>query len=291
MMPTLGSTVASLQTIRRYCRRFGLIDGINFYYFSNSPGRLLKLELHGLPAPFYLRSGTSDIAVVKQTFLDSAHNAVALDPEPCTIIDLGANIGLVAVYYANLYPKATVIAVEPDPENFDLLLKNTGPYGNIRLLQAAAWGSNTPLRVEGQGRDYWSRTVRPTEASRDDIATVPGITISELMRRFDLSSIDLLKVDIEGAEKEIFASNHEGWLGATKAILIELHDRFVPGCSNAFFKAIVGRPFAHSQIGEYTFVQFGEADSGTVQLRPLVNSPPLMKGDSLGFGLSQSDAV
>ena len=76
------------------------------------------------------------------------------------------------------------------------------------------------------------------------------------MRRFGLNSIDLLKIDIEGSEKEIFDLNCKGWLAATKAILIELHDRYVPGCSNAFFKAIVDRPFTHSQIDEYVFVQF-----------------------------------
>jgi FkbM family methyltransferase len=179
-----------------------------------------------------------------------------LDQEPRTIIDLGANIGLVAAHYANLYPKATVIAVEPDPENFVLLRKNTEHYENIRTLQAAVWSSDAPVQID-QSRDYWSRTVRAADTSpREGVVAVPGITIAELMRRFALSSIDLLKIDIEGSEKEIFDRNFDGWLGATKAILIELHDDLVPGSSNAFFKAIVGRNFTHSQVDEYMFVRF-----------------------------------
>lgn len=255
-MLTLGSMLFKLHAVKRYCRFFGVINGLDFYFRGDSPGRLLKLEFPGLSSPVHLRSGTSDVAVFKNVFLDDAHLGVALDQEPRTIIDLGANIGLVAIHYANLYPTATIIAVEPDPENFALLVKNTIAYGNIRPLRAAVWSSNIPLQIEDPGRDFWGRTVRPRDASRIIGATVPGITVTELMRQFELRSIDLLKIDIEGAEKELFESGCEDWLFSTKAILIELHDRLSPGCSNAFFGAIVDRPFAHSQVDEYVFVRF-----------------------------------
>jgi hypothetical protein len=57
------------------------------------------------------------------------------------------------------------------------------------------------------------------------------------MRDYDLEKIDLLKVDVEGSEREIFA-NAEPWIESVGAICMELHDRFKAGCSRSFFKAV-----------------------------------------------------
>ena len=52
------------------------------------------------------------------------------------------------------------------------------------------------------------------------------------------NSIDILKIDIEGAEKELFMDNYKTWLGKTKVIVIELHDRLDKEISGIFFKAV-----------------------------------------------------
>jgi hypothetical protein len=66
---------------------------------------------------------------------------------------------------------------------------------------------------------------------------VRGITIGTLLREQDLSRIDLLKVDIEGAERELFEGD-TGWLAVTRTVLIELHDHTRPGCEEAFLRAV-----------------------------------------------------
>jgi hypothetical protein len=55
---------------------------------------------------------------------------------------------------------------------------------------------------------------------------------------------------VEGAEKEIFSASCDDWLPRTNVILIELHDRFRPGCSDAFFSAVSTRDFHHAQRGQ-----------------------------------------
>jgi Methyltransferase FkbM domain len=67
------------------------------------------------------------------------------------------------------------------------------------------------------------------------------VTVPEIMREHGLDRIDLLKVDIEGSEMEVF-SHADAWIGSVDAISVELHDRFKPGCSSAFFKAVEDFP-------------------------------------------------
>jgi len=64
------------------------------------------------------------------------------------------------------------------------------------------------------------------------------------MERFQLEEIDLLKIDIEGAEKELFSTNYESWLPKTKVLYIELHDRYRKGTATSFFKAICQYDFS-----------------------------------------------
>lgn len=83
------------------------------------------------------------------------------------------------------------------------------------------------------------------------------MTVEDIMERFNLDRIDLLKVDIEGAEKEVFSdSDAVKWIDAVDAIEVELHDRFRPGCSRAFFSRVGDFKIEHSR-GMNTFVARG----------------------------------
>ena len=63
------------------------------------------------------------------------------------------------------------------------------------------------------------------------------------MTKFNIPYIDILKMDIEGAEKEIFEFGYANWIPKVKVMIVELHDRYKEGCSKAFFKT----------MGEYEF--------------------------------------
>ena len=70
------------------------------------------------------------------------------------------------------------------------------------------------------------------------------------MKKMDWDHIDILKLDVEGAEKEIFSSNYEDWLPKTKVLIIELHDRMRKGCSKVVFSAISEYNFSLDISGE-----------------------------------------
>ena len=85
-----------------------------------------------------------------------------------------------------------------------------------------------------------------------------AVTIPGILREMDAARIDILKLDIEGAEYELFKTGAESWLGAIRQIVIELHDRYRPGCSQVFYAAIGRFPFAQEIRGENIFIKLGD---------------------------------
>ena len=159
-------------------------------------------------------------------------------------MDAGAYTGLSSAYFAGRYPEAKVIAIEPDGTNFDLLVRNTSALANVHPVRAALWSTSGSLEIVDPGQGEWAFRVAETndsgstklkleEAVRN---RVPAITIPEIMDSHCLSYIDLLKLDIEGSEKEVLAGSAP-WIEHVGAICIELHDRFKPGCSREFYRA------------------------------------------------------
>jgi FkbM family methyltransferase len=181
-----------------------------------------------------VRIGTTDVSVLRQV-LHECHYDVDLPFSPKTILDAGANIGLAAVYFANRYPDATIVAVEPDESNVQILRENTASYPHIRVIQGALWNRDMRLRLFDPGAGHHGFQVSGTPQSTD--ASVQGFRVDTLMREMGWSSLDLLKVDIEGAELEVFADS-EAWKHAVNACMAELHDDIKPGCTEAFTRAV-----------------------------------------------------
>ena len=165
-------------------------------------------------------------------------------------MDAGANIGMASIYFAHRYPEAKIIAIEPEASNFAVLARNVQPYPTIKAVHAAVWNRDGEVNVgkpapETGASGKWS-FVTSRQATGD---TIRAMTISSLMREFDVPVIDLAKIDIEGSEQEIFEDTR--WLAGLRCMMIELHDRFRPGCSKAVESAMQG--FKRSQRGETTF--------------------------------------
>lgn len=167
---------------------------------------------------------------------------------PRVIVDAGAYTGLSTSFFASRFPDAIIIAVEPDQENFELLVQNTKRYTNVHPIRAALWSESGNVSLVDPGDGAWG--LRLLESDDSSAATaghnsafgsVRAITVTDIIRDYDLEKIDLLKVDVEGSEREIFA-NPDPWIASVGAICMELHDRFKAGCSRSFFKAVSDFP-------------------------------------------------
>lgn len=204
----------------------------------------------GSDVKLLVRPGTSDIFVFNSTFHDNEHDWAFASP-PQVILDAGAYTGLSACYFAMRYPRARVIALEPDAANFALLTQNVSSFKNVQAINGALWSESGVLVVTDPGRGAWGLTVHESGGSGADRAnvaaehtcgsTVRAFTVSDIMRECGVDKIDLLKLDIEGSEKEVL-SNSGSWIKHVSAMSVELHDRFKPGCSRAFFNAVTDFP-------------------------------------------------
>ena len=218
---------------------------------SSSAIPLGTLKLKGYPYPFFFRHGASDVRVIRQIFLKEEYRELRGEKNMGRIIDCGANIGCSAVYFLSKYPDAELIAVEPDEGNFLLLQKNLEPFGGrARALRAAVWSRDQRLRVDrghfGDGKE-WSYQVR---VCRDDEqADVTALGLETILNKFNWEGVDLLKIDVERAELELFTSDYTPWLSRTRNMAIELHD---PDCEQVFLRAMAGYDYEVQQSGETT---------------------------------------
>jgi FkbM family methyltransferase len=192
--------------------------------------RLVELRVPGFDHTVWARPEGSDRASFEHVF-DGAYD-LDLSEEPRLIVDLGANAGYAAVFFALCYPTARILAVEPVPANAAILRRNAAPFERLDVVEAAAWPHPARLALVDPGKGYWGIRVAP-----DATGKVTAVTIPELLVRAGRDTIDLLKIDIEGAERQLFGQ-HTEWLTQVRVLVVELHDRFVPGCRAALAAAV-----------------------------------------------------
>jgi FkbM family methyltransferase len=157
---------------------------------------------------------------------------------PKTIVDAGANIGMASIFFARRYPGAKIIAIEPEASNFSLLMRNVRAYSAIVPIHAALWNRDGQISVgdpdpETGAGGKWAFVTREGPGAK-----VRAVTMPTLMQEMGVRTIDLAKIDIEGAEQELFQDTK--WLAGTECVMIGLHDRFRPGCSEVVNSAMQG---------------------------------------------------
>ncbi len=207
-----------------------------------------EFQLADVPHKIYARMDTSDPYVLNDIFQRREYQLPELSFAPRFIIDCGANSGYASIWFANVYPRARIIAIEPEKSNFEILEYNIRSYPQIQSIQSGIWNKNTNLEIRDVGRGKWGMMV--TELDEPTATSFKAVTIQSILEQSGFDEIDILKIDIEGAEKEVFASGYENWLGKVKVLIIELHDRMKRGSSKSFFKAISLYDFAFSMQGE-----------------------------------------
>jgi FkbM family methyltransferase len=155
----------------------------------------LRLDLGGRPVAVWLSDG-SELEVVRSILVSGEYGALDV-AHARTIIDLGANIGIAAMWFRSLNPEARIIAVEPDPFTFKKLCLNVGHDPLVRCVNVAITPETGPVAFVN-ARHSWESRVADTATG--DTSSARGITLDELMGAEGVDAIDILKVDIEGME-------------------------------------------------------------------------------------------
>ncbi|RYG52206.1 MAG: FkbM family methyltransferase [Chitinophagaceae bacterium] len=181
-----------------------------------------------------IRKNTSDLPIFYQVFCDLQYDIdFFLDFKPTRILDAGANVGFASLYFADKYSGAKILAVEAEERNFEQLKQNVQNLKRIQPVHAAAWYSNGPVHIKDSAEAEASFEVVEGETSAGK--TFNGMTIEALMQRASFDEVDILKMDIEGAEYYLFKHDPHVWLQKTRCLIIELHDKLQPGTSRSFF--------------------------------------------------------
>lgn len=204
---------------------------------------------------------SSDIEVLKQIFIFKEYlpvvkiyqeNFINEVGYTMNIIDAGSNIGLTSLFFLDYFKNSNIICVEPNPETFEVLEYNLQKSTNSNLVKinGAVWNSNTRIKIVKDFRDQleWSFRVEET----DDEDGIQAFTISQLMRNSSYESIDILKIDVEGAEKQLFTSPNSNidFLKVTKCLAIEIHDEF--DCREEIYQILSKYGFSFENHGELT---------------------------------------
>jgi FkbM family methyltransferase len=191
------------------------------------PGRrsVVQVRLRGHRAPFHLRLCSTDWLVLEEVFQKNEYAPVRNVIKGADwIVDLGANVGYSLRYWQTLFPMARIVAMEPEPDNCSICLRNIGSAGlesQITLLQAGVGAHRAQAHLVDVGEGEWAYRTEVSETERG--RSVEMLPLSAVLEDHAKGQkIDLLKCDIEGAEKELF-EDCSTWIGRVNAIIIELH--------------------------------------------------------------------
>ncbi len=186
----------------------------------------LNLTLGNAQRDFLYRKGTVDEGVVVQALKTSAfdlgrlrrgaeleglYDQLAAGGKAPLIIDSSANIGAGAVFFSYRFPKARVVAIEPDPSKFQLLTANTASLP-VECVQAAV------------------------SATGSADAAAPRVTVNEIYEKTPGAAPFIVKLDVEAGD--LFAANTD-WVERTPVIIVALSDHLIPG--TPALRAFVGR--------------------------------------------------
>jgi FkbM family methyltransferase len=202
-----------------------------------------KIYLPFLGRTIYFRKKTKDKETFKEIFNKNIYN-IKLPIVPNFIIDAGSNTGFTSLFFKLKYPQAKIVALEIENENVKMIKKNLEKFKDIDIIQKGLFNKKAFFRIEDPYQATNSFVIK--EVSPNENYDIESITIDEILMSKNIEIIDVLKIDIEGAEKDLFEKNYENWLPKVKIIMVETHDRMIPKCSYSVMKS----------LNEYNFILY-----------------------------------
>jgi len=159
--------------------------------------------------------------------LQKIYNSIVKSGKTPLIIDCGSNIGLSTIYFAELFPEAKIVSIEPEINNFNLMKKNCNKLKNVIFLNAAIGSEKGFVSIANSHGDNNSfRTVISKKLNSIELVLLNDIFIQN---HTDVPFI--VKIDIEGFENNLFEKN-TSWVKKTPLIIIEPHDWMLPNAAN-----------------------------------------------------------
>jgi FkbM family methyltransferase len=206
-----------------------------------------------------VRPADSDLSTLRQVFhgeeyhvpvpeaekaLRQAYDEILANRRTPVIVDAGANIGAASLWFRKMFPKVHIVAIEPDPAAFELLMRNMQSDPLVTAIEAAIGAEGGYVRMFTAGDSWATQTERSDSGARI-------ITMQEAFGQVPDGTPFIAKIDIEGFESDLFSKNLD-WLDSVAAVFVEPHDWRFPGqhTSRSFQRAMGTRDFELFVVGE-----------------------------------------
>jgi FkbM family methyltransferase len=169
------------------------------------------------------------------------------------IVDAGAHIGAASLWFAARYPGSRIVAVEPAEENLAVLRRNAEEAG-ITVVAAAVGAADGEAQLADTGQSSMGFRVGGEGPTRP----VAMLSLPTLLARHAAEAEPfILKIDVEGAERQLFAAGGDETASRFPLIVLEEHDFMLPGQATAsgFFRfhAEHGRDFVFANENIFSF--------------------------------------
>jgi len=200
-------------------RFLGILNSLKIFYFSKLfKSKLMKITLFN--NNFYFRPKVDNGSYSRLTKSQYIVKSTLNQPMEF-VIDAGANIGSQAIRFVNLNPQIKkIICVEPDIDNYKLCKENLKNYKAVVYNNALASSSNQNLLVQKTINSEMSEIINGGDRDlikTNNSHTIKTISINDIIKKENINRIDLMKLDINGYENEVFSKNLE-WLNITNCM-------------------------------------------------------------------------
>lgn len=200
------------------------------HWFPRMPfrKRITSVRFKALEKPFYVRLGSSDLQL-HQTITYRGEYAPLVEralTDVKQVVDLGANAGYTIRLWRERFPDARIIAVEPDESNVKMCRLNadaTDAGDRVQLVQACIDGKPGKVLLDRSGLE---QLYHISDTDTGNCVEVDALTVPQVLERCNADPvIDLLKCDIQGAEKAVFA-DCASWVDRVRNMIVELHEPY-----------------------------------------------------------------
>ena len=187
-------------------------------------------HLHWRGRQIFYRSGSADPFTLYQVLLRSGKKAeyfVPPDLKPKTILDIGSNIGASILYFREKFPDAKIFGFEPHPDTFRILEKNVAHFSGVRVFNYGLGATQQRIAARADNVNFGAFNTRgdfkdrghPSASVECDVRR-----LDDVLRELGIAQVDLIKIDCEGAEAEVFSTLSDEVLNRCEWIVGEFHD-------------------------------------------------------------------
>jgi FkbM family methyltransferase len=229
---------------------FGLCGAVRVFLLSRWQGvdSLTQVPIRPMQRKFAFRS-VSDRGVLCMFYNEGYRIIDSYGRRAKVIIDGGANIGDSTMRFRRFHPQARILAIEADADNAAVLRQNFADDDKVTCLHRALWSESGTVQIQKTWANVASRITQSTEVAS---CPVPASSVPDLMREFQVDVIDILKLDIEGAESVVFQTADTSWMQRVRCIIFECCDADDAGTTAKIFAAL------HSAGGSFNCHIAGE---------------------------------